>query len=324
MPSAKKTSTKSSTKTKAKPLANTSKKAKKPAEPTKKVPAKKSVAKAVVSKTASKKATLKKTPTSKTAPKKPAAPKAPVKKIAAPKATGAKSFPLVKKTEAAKKKPDPKKTESLKPIEPSPPPTKTPVRIQPDDIIIPKKIPLPIPPKTNTDPKIVEKIRSAHAEKELRKDLAQDAPKRKLTPHTPIPPAIKGRDRIILMVRDPYWLHAHWDISRATVDRAKAALVDQWHSVKPVLRLLKFDEVGTTDSAETVYRQIEIHGGVRNWYIDVDNPPSRFQLIMGYLTSNGRFYELVRSNTVTTPDGKNTKTLFYSLCSGRAGRGVAT
>lgn len=103
------------------------------------------------------------------------------------------------------------------------------------------------------------------------------------------------------MVRDPYWLHAHWDISRATVDRAKAALVDQWHSVKPVLRVLKFDEAGTTDSAETVYRQIEIHGGVRNWYIDVDNPPSRFQLIMGYLTSNGRFYELVRSNTVTTP-----------------------
>ena len=175
------------------------------------------------------------------------------------------------------------------------------MRIQPDDIIIPKKIPLPIPPKTNTDPKIVEKIRSAHAEKELRKDLAQEAPKRKLTHHEPIPAAVKGQDRVILMVRDPYWLHAHWDISRATVDRAKAALVDQWHSVKPVLRLLKFDEVGTTDSAETVYRQIEIHGGVRNWYIDVDNPPSRFQLIMGYMTSNGRFYELVRSNTVSTP-----------------------
>lgn len=300
MPSAKKTSTKSSTKTKAKPLANTSKKAKKPVAPAKKVPAKKSVAKTVASKTASKKATVKKTPTLKTAPKKLATPKALVKKIA-PKISGAKSLPSAKKTEAAKKKPEPKKIESLKPIVPSPTPARSPVRIHPDDIIIPKKIPLPIPPKTNTDPKIVEKIRSAHAEKELRKDLAQDAPKRKLTPHTPIPPAIKGQDRIILMVRDPYWLHAHWDISRATVDRAKAALVDQWHSVKPVLRLLKFDEAGTTDSAETVFRQIEIHGGVRNWYIDVDNPPSRFQLIMGYLTSNGRFYELVRSNTVTTP-----------------------
>lgn len=312
MPSAKKTSTKSSTKPKGKTLANTSKKAKKPTEPAKKIPAKKSVAKAVATKIASKKAAVKKTPSSKAAPKKPAVAKAPTKKIV-PKASTAKSPPLAKKSEVAKKKPEAKKpttldagskankVPSVKPIEPSPTPTRSPIRIQPDDIIIPKKIPLPIPPKTNTDPKIVEKIRSAHAEKELRKDLAQDAPKRKLTPHTPIPPAVKGQDRIILMVRDPYWLHAHWDISRATVDRAKAALVDQWHSVKPVLRLLKFDEVGTTDSAETVYRQIEIHGGVRNWYIDVDNPPSRFQLIMGYLTSNGRFYELVRSNTVTTP-----------------------
>lgn len=174
-------------------------------------------------------------------------------------------------------------------------------RIHPDDIVIPKKQPLPIPPKTNTDPKIVEKIRSAHVEKELRKDLAQEPPKRKLTQNTPVPPVAKGQDRIVLLVRDPYWLHAHWDLTRATVDRAKAALIDHWHSVKPVLRLLKFEEMGTTDSAETVYRQIEIHGGVRNWYIDVDKPPSQFQIIMGYMTGNGRFYELVRSNVVTTP-----------------------
>lgn len=174
-------------------------------------------------------------------------------------------------------------------------------RIHPDDIVFPKKQPLPIPPKTNTDPKIVEKIRSAHVEKELRKDLAQEPPKRKLTQNTLVPPVVKGEDRIVLLVRDPYWLHAHWDLTRATVDRAKAALVDHWHSVKPVLRLLKFEESGTTDSAETVYRQIEIHGGVRNWYIDVDKPPSQFQIIMGYMTGNGRFYELVRSNVVTTP-----------------------
>ena len=174
-------------------------------------------------------------------------------------------------------------------------------RIHPDDIVIPKKQPLPIPPKTNTDPKIVEKIRSAHVEKELRKDLAQEPPKRQLTQNTPVTPVAKGEDRIVLLVRDPYWLHAHWDLTRATVDRAKAALIDHWHSVKPVLRLLKFEEMGTTDSAETVFRQIEIHGGVRNWYIDVDKPPSQFQIIMGYMTGNGRFYELVRSNVVTTP-----------------------
>ncbi len=159
----------------------------------------------------------------------------------------------------------------------------------------------PVPPPSNTNPAIVAKIRSAQAEKELRKDLAQTAPKTSLTPLNPIPQIVKGKDRLILMVRDPYWIHAHWDIMRHSVDRAKAALAENWHTVKPILRLLKLDDSGTTSNSEVIHRDIEIHGGVRNWYIDVDAPPSRFKMLMGYLCANGRFYELARSNIVTTP-----------------------
>ena len=159
----------------------------------------------------------------------------------------------------------------------------------------------PVPPPSNTNPAIVAKIRSAQAEKELRKDLAQPAPKTSLTPLNPIPQIVKGKDRLILMVRDPYWIHAHWDIMRHSVDRAKAALAENWHTVKPILRLLKLDDSGTTSNSEVIHRDIEIHGGVRNWYIDVDAPPSRFKMLMGYLCANGRFYELARSNIVTTP-----------------------
>jgi len=159
----------------------------------------------------------------------------------------------------------------------------------------------PVPPPSNTKPEIVAKIRSAQAGKELRKDLAQPAAKTSLTPLNPVPPIVKGEDRLILMVRDPYWIHAHWDIMRHSVDRAKAALAENWHTVKPILRLLKLDDSGTTNNSEVIHRDIEIHGGVRNWYIDVDSPPSRFKLLMGYLCANGRFYELARSNIVLTP-----------------------
>ena len=38
-----------------------------------------------------------------------------------------------------------------------------------------------------------------------------------------IPPGY-GRDRIVLLVRDPYWLHAYWEITPAAVQRAEAAL----------------------------------------------------------------------------------------------------
>ena len=161
--------------------------------------------------------------------------------------------------------------------------------------------PEPAPAPSNTKPEIVAKIRIAQAEKELRKDLAQSAPKTSLTPLSPVPQIAKGKDRLVLMVRDPYWIHAHWDIMRHSVDRAKAALAEKWHTAKPILRLLKLDDSGTTNNAEVIYRDIEIHGGVRNWYIDVDSPPSRFKMLMGYLCANSRFYELARSNTVLTP-----------------------
>ncbi|MCU0718814.1 MAG: DUF4912 domain-containing protein [Pirellula sp.] len=178
----------------------------------------------------------------------------------------------------------------------------TPVAPKPSEPSPPKaKKKLPAPPPTNTNPDIVAKIRSAQAEKEQRKDLAQPAPKPSLVPTTPIPMIEKGKDRLVLMVRDAFWLHAHWDITRHSVDRARVSIAENWHTAKPVLRLIKIDDMATTSNAETVYRDIEIHGGVRNWYVEIETPGAAFQVLMGYLTSNGRFYELARSNMVTMP-----------------------
>jgi hypothetical protein len=57
----------------------------------------------------------------------------------------------------------------------------------------------------------------------------------------------------------------------------------------------------TTSSAESTIRDIDIHGGCNNWYIDVANPPRSFRVDIGYLSARGRFYVLARSNVVTTP-----------------------
>jgi hypothetical protein len=50
-----------------------------------------------------------------------------------------------------------------------------------------------------------------------------------------------------------------------------------------------------------VVREVEIHGGVNNWYLDVSDPPKSFRVDIGYLAANGRFYSISRSNSVTTP-----------------------
>jgi hypothetical protein len=117
------------------------------------------------------------------------------------------------------------------------------------------------------------------------------------------------RDRVVLLVRDAYWLHAHWRFTRQTVSRAQAALAEQWHTAKPILRLLEVNGGSTTSTAERVARDIEIHGGVNNWYIDIKNSPKSFRVDVGYLAANGRFYSLGRSNTVTTPRPGNSDVL---------------
>ena len=50
-----------------------------------------------------------------------------------------------------------------------------------------------------------------------------------------------------------------------------------------------------------VVRDIDIHGGVNNWYIEVSDPPRSYRVDIGYLSASGKFFTLARSNVVSTP-----------------------
>lgn len=117
------------------------------------------------------------------------------------------------------------------------------------------------------------------------------------------------KDRVVLLVRDAYWLHACWEIDRRTVERVRAAMSEQWHSARPVLRLIEVEDGPTTSTAERVLREIDVHGGVNNWYVDVKDPPNSYRVAIGYLAASGRFYSLARSNSVTTPRPGSSDTL---------------
>jgi uncharacterized protein len=109
------------------------------------------------------------------------------------------------------------------------------------------------------------------------------------------------KDRIIVLARDSYWLHAYWELSRTTLARAQAALGQEWHSAQPILRVMDVTSEDTTTATERQVRDICIHGGVNNWYIDVLEPPRSFRIDIGYLSRRGKFYVLARSNIVSTP-----------------------
>ena len=109
------------------------------------------------------------------------------------------------------------------------------------------------------------------------------------------------KDRIIVLTRDSYWLHAYWELSRTTLARARAALGQEWHQARPILRVMDVSSEDTTSAAERHIRDVCIHGGVNNWYIDVLEPPRSYRVDIGYLSKRGKFYVLARSNVATTP-----------------------
>lgn len=161
-------------------------------------------------------------------------------------------------------------------------------------------------------PRVASRIRRANEERERQKNLAavENGNGRKAAkPAKPAKPAkqeevptLDGKkDRIVLLVRDAYWLQAMWELTRPSVERAKAAMAEHWHTSRPVIRLIELEAGGMTSTAERVAREIEVHGGVRTWYIDVHNSPQTFRVDIGYLAANGKFFTLARSNTVTTP-----------------------
>ncbi len=154
-----------------------------------------------------------------------------------------------------------------------------------------KPVPRPVVRKT-TNGRVQRHINQIKAKLERSKNVASDNGK----------PGNQLKERIVVMVRDPYWLHAFWEVKRQSVERVQAAMSQDWHTARPYLRLLEVSDGGSTSGSERVIRDIEVHGGVSNWYVHVDSSPSSYRLELGYIGSSGRFYPLVRSNVVSTPE----------------------
>ena len=113
------------------------------------------------------------------------------------------------------------------------------------------------------------------------------------------------KDRLIVIVRDSFWLQAYWEITKASVDRARVAIGSQWHLAKPVLRITKVVSDRHSSVVEHQLQDIEIHSGVSNWYFQNPAPGTTLRLSIGYAVGQDRFHLIAKSNQVTP--AKNSK-----------------
>jgi len=114
-------------------------------------------------------------------------------------------------------------------------------------------------------------------------------------------PSKYGRDKIALMVRDPSWLYAWWEVKDSTIARFEAEFKnDFWHA-KKVLRI--YDVTAVTFNGNNAHRYFDIEVGtfIGNWYIETGGPGRSWCVDLGLLFPDGRFVTILRSNVVVTP-----------------------
>ena len=111
-----------------------------------------------------------------------------------------------------------------------------------------------------------------------------------------------GDDRIVLMVKDPWWLFAYWEIQPGTERAASSQLLPrEVAGLASILRV--YDVTGVDFPAQPACRSFDIglSGLATNWYIQTNAPNRAFVVDIGLLAHTGRFLRLARSNQVTTP-----------------------
>lgn len=109
------------------------------------------------------------------------------------------------------------------------------------------------------------------------------------------------RDRLLAVARDPYWIHAYWEIGHATVERARAAMGQLWHGSRPALRVMDVTSEDTSALCERHERDEFIQSDANNWYVNIAFPGKRYRVDLGFLSRRGSFFIVAKSNIVQMP-----------------------
>ncbi|NPV53999.1 MAG: DUF4912 domain-containing protein [Firmicutes bacterium] len=138
-------------------------------------------------------------------------------------------------------------------------------------------------------------------------NLAQDAGRGEVYPRFMMEaeyelPAGYGETKLVLQVRDPYWMHAYWEVSEETIRDIQGVLGPlAWEEAQRTLRVHDITDIDF-DGTNSLYSfEIPINNVANNWYINVERPNRRYCVDLGVKNETGDFILITRSNPVHTP-----------------------
>ncbi|MBE9138471.1 DUF4912 domain-containing protein [Nodosilinea sp. LEGE 07088] len=105
-----------------------------------------------------------------------------------------------------------------------------------------------------------------------------------------------GESRIVLMPRDPQWAYAYWDTPHTHKEELRRQGGEQL-----ALRLYDVTGINLDDRAPHNLQQVSCDELAREWYMQIPVSDRDYQAEIGYLTGDGRWLVLARSNTIRVP-----------------------
>jgi ABC-type phosphate transport system substrate-binding protein len=105
-----------------------------------------------------------------------------------------------------------------------------------------------------------------------------------------------GESRIVLMPRDPQWAYTYWDVP----DQHKALLRSQGGQ-RLALRLYDVTDIDANSQRPHSVQQYDCDELARDWYLTIPVSDRDYLVEIGYLTSEGLWLVLARSNAVRIP-----------------------
>jgi hypothetical protein len=111
-----------------------------------------------------------------------------------------------------------------------------------------------------------------------------------------------GDNKIVLLVRDPWWVFVYWEIRREKEEEIYRKIASDGDEPSGhVLRVYDITDINFNGRNAHSYFDIELKGLASNWYINVGSPDRSWIVDIGIVTRKGNFYVLARSNAVRTP-----------------------
>lgn len=118
-------------------------------------------------------------------------------------------------------------------------------------------------------------------------------------------PSGYGTTESYLLPKDPAWMFLFWEITAQTFDCVRAQYGEVLDHSRTVIRLYDITGVNYFDGTNAdAYYDMPVIFDAKSWYIHAPQAGRSYVADLGFVTPQGQFILLTRSNATTLPPGK--------------------